>query len=126
MKKTLIAIMVCMGSYAFGQTSADSLKAREIELSKMGKLSLTRIYTEIVASSITTLPNLPFVSSSEDVPFNWSTKYRWKKINKSSYRHIKVLRKYYKDLMPYADKKDLVRAILFMEDLQRREMESKN
>jgi hypothetical protein len=115
-----------MGSYAFGQTSADSLKAREIELSKMGKLSLTRIYTEIVASSITTLPNLPFVSSSEDVPSNWSTKYRWKKINKSSYRHIKVLRKYYKDLMPYADKKDLVRAILFMEDLQRREMESKN
>ncbi len=125
MKKTLIAIMVCMSSYAFGQTQADSLKARELELEKMGKLSLTRTYIEIVASSITTLPNMPFVNSLENVPSNGFTKQRWKKINKSSYRHIKVLRKQYKDLLPYADKKDIIKAILFMEDSQRKEMESK-
>lgn len=125
MKKTFIAIMVCMGSYAFGQTQADSLKAREIELEKMGKLSLTRIYIEAVASSIITLPNMPFVNSLENVPSNSFTKRRWKSINRSSYRHIKVMRKHYKDLMPYADKKELVKAILFLEDLQRREMESK-
>jgi hypothetical protein len=124
MEKTLIALLVCLGSNAMAQ-SPDSLQMRESELMKMGKISLTKIYMQLVGLEITTTPSMPFVNSLENVPSNSFTKARWKRINKSNYRHMKILNQNYKDLLPYADKADLVKSILYLEKCQREQMERK-
>lgn len=125
MKKTLIALFVCLGSSAMAQ-SPDSLQMREAELMKMGKLSLTRIYMELVTTEIVVMPNMPFVKSLENVPSNSFTIAKWKRINRSNYKHVKALMENYKDLLPYADKADIVKGILYLEKCQREQMESKN
>ena len=90
------------------------------ELSKMGKINLTEIFLTNVENLFISAPNEPLIDSEQNMPDNKFLRKRWKAINKSGYRHIMTLRKNYADILPYADKKDLVNAIMYLESVNKK------
>jgi hypothetical protein len=114
MKKILVSLFLCMASMAYGQTDTVYVN-RVAELNKMGKLSLTKTYVNLVEALMIVAPNIAFANSSQDVPSNRYTRKRWKNINGSSYHHLKNVRENYGDILPFADKQDLIKGILYLE-----------
>lgn len=110
--KVLLAMML-VSAVCYSQ---DSTYTRE-QLESTGKLSLTTIYLNQVSDLVEMLPNVVFTSYNlkNDVPSNRYVNSRRKRVAKGTEQYNEEFMRNYKDIVPYADKKDLVDGILYMQ-----------
>ena len=115
MKKLLLVLVMFVASSAFAQTPTDTtvVNYTKEELTKMTKNQLTSIYlgeiTELLAYSPEAALHLG------DVPDNKYIRGKFEKSNKSTNNHAVVLKSSYKDIIPYADKTQIIEAILYLQ-----------
>lgn len=110
--KVLLAMML-VSAVCYSQ---DSLYTKE-QLESTGKLSLTTIYLNQVNELVKMLPNVVFTSYNlkNDVPNNRYVNSRRERVAKGTEQYNEEFMRNYKDIVPYADKKDLVEGILYMQ-----------
>lgn len=115
MKKLLVLLMVFAASSAFAQTPADSTVQNytKEELTKMTKNELTSIYLGEITEMLAYAPESALHLG--DVPDNKYIRGKFEKINKSTANHAVVLKQSYKDIIPYADKAQIIDAILYLQ-----------
>ena len=105
------------------ETSVLTKYHSEVELEKLGKLELTQLYIERVKLLTETMPYLalnkrPAGSSLADlgIPNTKSNITDLQKESKSKLAYLKNLEHTLIDVTPYADKENIIWAIIFMED----------
>ena len=116
MKKLLVLLMVFAASCAYAQTPADTNVVQNYtkeELSKMTKTQLTSIYLGEITEMLAYAPEAALHLG--DVPDNKYIRGKFEKINKSTGNHAVVLKESYKDIIPYADKAQIIDAILYLQ-----------
>lgn len=115
MKKVLLLLMVFAASSAFAQSPADStvVNYTKEELTKMTKNQLTSIYLGEITEMLAYAPEAALHIG--DVPDNKYIRGKFEKINKSTNNHAVVLKQSYKDIIPYADKAQIIDAILYLQ-----------
>jgi len=115
MKKLLVLLMVSVASCAYAQTPADSTLQNytKEELSKMTKNELTSIYLGEITELLAYAPEAALHIG--DVPDNKYIRGKFEKTNKSTGNHAVVLKQSYKDIIPYADKAQIIDAILYLQ-----------
>ena len=113
MKKTMLGLMLLVSGYAQSQ---DSLYTKE-QLMSTGKLSLTTIYLNEVSQIVSLMPSAIFsdYNIKNDVPSNKYVNSRREKVAKEMDDFNEVFMDRYKDIVPYADKQDLVNGILYLQ-----------
>lgn len=109
--------MVLAASSAFAQTPADTTLQNwtKEELSKMNKTQLTSIYLGEITEMLAYAPSAPLQSG--DAPDNKYLQKELKKINKSTVANAVVLKANYKDILPYADKAQIIEGILYLQGI---------
>lgn len=117
MKKLLFLICMLFSVSAFAQVPIEENRINE--LNKMGKLNLTEIYITLIHDINRAMPNYPLVSAKENVPESRHIGRKWRRINKSTYFHNKVIDENYRYILPYANKQDLINAIVYLEQINR-------
>ena len=107
--------MVLAASSAFAQTPADTTLQNWTgeELSKKTKIELTSIYMGEITEMLNYAPSTAL--SIGDVPDNKYIAKQWKKINNSTIENAVKLKQGYKDIIPYADKQQIINAILYLQ-----------
>ena len=117
MKKLLIAVAlltssVCMAQQTYG----------EVELSRLSKMKLTNIYLDKLNELAFKAPYSTFSfgsvqdsSSVLDLPTSKYTTRKRDAIQEMSEEYSKVMRERLYELVPYLDKKDIIRGILFLQ-----------
>ena len=115
MKKTMLGLMLLVSGYAQSQ---DSLYTKE-QLMSTGKLSLTTIYLNEVSQIVSLMPSAIFsdYNIKNDVPSNKYVNSRREKVAKEMDDFNEVFMDRYKDIVPYADKQDLVNGILYLQSV---------
>jgi len=116
MKKLLVLLMVFAASSAFAQSPADSNVVQNYtkeELTKMTKTQLTSIYLGEITEMLAYTPEAALQPG--DMPDNEHLAKELKKINKSVIANAVVLKSNYKDIIPYADKANIIEAILYLQ-----------
>jgi hypothetical protein len=117
MKKVLLVLMMFAASSAFAQSPADStvVNYTREELTKMTKNQLTSIYLGEITEMLAYAPEAALHLG--DVPDNKYIRGKFEKINKSTGNHAVVLKQSYKDIIPYADKAQIIDAILYLQNV---------
>lgn len=117
MKKVLLVLMMFAASSAFAQSPADStvVNYTREELTKMTKNQLTSIYLGEITEMLAYAPEAALHLG--DVPDNKYIRGKFEKINKSTGNHAVVLKESYKDIIPYADKAQIIDAILYLQNV---------
>jgi hypothetical protein len=112
--KVLLAMML-VSAVCYSQDSTSTYTREQLE--STGKLSLTTIYLNQVNELVKMLPNVVFTSYNlkNDVPNNRYVNSRREKVAKGTEQYNEEFMRNYKDILPYADKKDLVEGILYMQ-----------
>lgn len=94
------------------------------ELATMGKLDLSNIYVEQVQKLTLLLPYVPFNQKGEavslakmGVPSTKDNNDAVKLLDASGGSHNERLAEGLNNVVPYADTKDIIRAILFLQDM---------
>lgn len=115
MKKLLVVLMMFVASSAFAQTPTDTtvVNYTKEELSKMTKNQLTSIYLGEITEMLVYAPEAALHIG--DVPDNKYIRGKFEKINKSTNNHAVVLKSSYKDIIPYADKSQIIESILYLQ-----------
>jgi hypothetical protein len=115
MKKTLLMLTLLGSSYAYSQ---DSLYTKE-QLKSTGKLSLTTIYLNEVNQVVNLMPSAIFsdYNMKNDVPNNKYVNSRREKVAKEMEQFNEVYMEKYRDIVPYADKEELIKGILYLQDV---------
>jgi len=115
MKKLLLLLMMFAASSAFAQSPADSTLQNwtSEELAKKTKIELTSIYMGEITEMLNFAPSTAL--SLGDVPDNKYIAKQWKKINNSTIKNAVKLKQGYKDIIPYADKQQIIEAILYLQ-----------
>lgn len=110
MKHLLILITLCISTCAYSQ---DTLTVEN--LTPKNKIQLTEIYLGQVVNLFNELPKTPL--HNEDVPSNKYLRKQWNALNSSTDKNNKVLLERFKSIIPYADKDQLINAILFLQEI---------
>ena len=117
MKKLLIAVAlltssVCMAQQTYG----------EVELNRLSKMKLTNIYLDKLNELAFKAPYATFSfgslqdsSSVLDLPTSKYTACKRDAIQEMSDEYGKVMRERLYELVPYSDKKDIIRGIIFLQ-----------
>lgn len=115
MKKVLLVLVMFAASSAFAQSPADStvVNYTREELTKMTKNQLTSIYLGEITEMLAYAPEAALHLG--DVPDNKYIRGKFEKINKSTGNHAVVLKESYKDIIPYADKAQIIEGILYLQ-----------
>lgn len=115
MKKLLLVLVMFVASSAFAQTPTDTtvVNYTKEELSKMTKNQLTSIYMGEITELLAYAPEAALHIG--DVPDNKYIRGKFEKSNKSTNNHAVVLKSSYKDIIPYADKTQIIEAILYLQ-----------
>lgn len=115
MKKLLVLLSMFVASSAFAQTPTDTtvVNYTKEELSKMTKNQLTSIYMGEITELLAYAPEAALHIG--DVPDNKYIRGKFEKSNKSTNNHAVVLKSSYKDIIPYADKTQIIEAILYLQ-----------
>lgn len=94
------------------------------DLDAMGKLDLTQIYIQEVHRLNMLLPYVPFNKNGEaislaglGIPDTKDNNGAVKKVDGSTGSHNEALESTMAFIVPYADKKDIIEAILFVQDI---------
>ena len=118
MKKLfLLCIFALISKIGFGQTYTDSA------LKTMTKMQLTVIYLKQVETLALNSPYTPFtigvsdtIHGDLDIPVSKQTIKTRDKIFEVSKKYNNLLKEKLYELVPYSDKKDIIRAILFLQE----------
>jgi len=115
MKKLLVVLVMFVASSAFAQTPTDTtvVNYTKEELSKMTKTQLTSIYLGEITEMLAYAAESPLQPG--DMPDNEHLAKELKKINKSVLSNAVVLKQNYKDIIPYADKQQIIEGILYLQ-----------
>ena len=115
MKKLLVVLVMFVASSAFAQTPTDTtvVNYTKEELTKMTKNQLTSIYMGEITELLAYAPEAALHIG--DVPDNKYIRGKFEKSNKSTNNHAVVLKQSYKDIIPYADKAQIIEAILYLQ-----------
>ena len=115
MKKLLLVLVMFVASSAFAQTPTDTtvVNYTKEELQKMTKTQLTSIYMGEITEMLAYAPEAALQPG--DMPDNEHLAKELKKINKSVVSNAVVLKQNYKDIIPYADKYQIIDAILYLQ-----------
>ena len=115
MKKLLLVLVMFVASSAFAQTPTDTtvVNYTKEELNKMTKNQLTSIYLGEITELLAYAPEAALHIG--DVPDNKYIRGKFEKSNKSTNNHAVVLKQSYKDIIPYADKAQIIEAILYLQ-----------
>jgi hypothetical protein len=130
MKKllTLVAAVMCTTT-AFSQTDSipdtntvvvqqDSMPPHTIEdFKNYSKIQLADIYLKEVVRVTSTLTTYAFDGVINNVPNTKYTQSKFKKVRSKCDSYNETLLNEYKEIVPYADKEDLIRAILYLKSL---------
>ena len=115
MKHTILTAAFFIACLA-AQAQTDTTKLYEMEkLQLMGKQELTGIYLNQVTHLLKFMPRTAL--NSNDVPTNKFTGKHWESIDKSITKTNAVYMEMYKDLIPYADKENLIDGILWLQEV---------
>ena len=115
MKKLLLVLSMFVASSAFAQTPTDSTNQNWTgeELAKKTKIELTSIYMGEITEMLYYAPSTAL--DLGDVPDNKYIAKQWKKIHNSTVNNAVKLKQAYKDIIPYADKQQIINAILYLQ-----------
>jgi hypothetical protein len=113
MKKLLLLLLLSNVAYA-----QDSLYTKE-QLTATGKLSLTTIYLNQCNQLVTLLPKVVFndYNFKNDIPVNKFVTKRRENVNDATVKFNAYYSENYRDITPYADKKELVDGILYLQGI---------
>ena len=114
MKKIFITLML-LTSIAKAQ---DSLYTKE-QLMATGKLSLTTIYLNQCNQLVTLLPRAIFndYNFKNDIPKNKFVTKRRENVSDATQNFNAYYAENYRDIVPYADKKELVDGIIYLQSI---------
>jgi hypothetical protein len=111
MKKTILILML-----AFSSTKINA-QTDTIALYQMSKVQLAQIYLSEVNRVAKKMPTIAFDSSMADVPKSKYLAAKFKKVAIKITDYQKTLLVEYAEIVPYADKKDLIEAIIYLREL---------
>lgn len=116
MKNLLFAAILLACTAAQAQTPADtSLLYSQEKLALRSKLDLTEIYLNQVTHVLSIMPKTAL--NVDDAPKNKMTESHWKAVNKSTKSYSDTILERYKDIIPYADKENIIDAILWLQEI---------
>ena len=111
MKKILFALILIAGSkVSVAQSSAS-------ELSLMKKVELADVYLKEVQRVSKKLALIAFDTVPSNVPSTKYTNNKFKKVNSRMDAYNKTLIEQFMEIIPYADKKDIVDKIIYLRTL---------
>lgn len=108
----MLMLLIIGSIKCFGQTANDT-----ITLYQMNKVQLAQIYLTEANRVIKKLPTIAFDSSMADVPKSKYLSKKFMTVTKKVASYQETLLKEYAEIIPYADKKDLVEAIIYLKGL---------
>lgn len=113
MKKLLVLLLLSNAAIA-----QDSLYTKE-QLTATGKLSLTTIYLNQCNELVRLLPQVVFneYNFKNDIPNNKFVTKRRENVNEATVQFNAYYFENYRDITPYADKKELVDGILYLQSI---------
>ena len=88
------------------------------ELESYNKIKLTEIYLNEVIRVTNILPICAFDTVSNNVPKSDYTDNKFKRTEKKVNRFTDVLMREYREIIPYADKKELIRSIIYLKSIK--------
>ena len=116
MKKLLLILMLATGVCS-AQTQTDS------SLSTMTKMQLTKLYLSEIEKLAFSAPYTPFtigvadtLRGDLDIPVSKGIVKKRNKILEMSKAYGELMEEQLYELVPYSDKKDIIRAILFLQE----------
>ena len=113
MKKCLIILAFAFASVkSFSQTANDT-----ITLYQMNKVQLAQIYLQEANRVTQKLPTIAFDSTMADIPKSKYLSKKFVSVSKKVASYQATLLKEYAEIVPYADKKDLIEAIIYLKGL---------
>ena len=119
MKKVLIAIAIVFAS----KVSMAQTAYNDSTLNTMTKMQLTKIYLDEVTTLAFSTPYTPFtigvsdtIHGELDIPVSKYTARKRDKIMEMSKTYGELMEEQLYELVPYSDKKDIIRAILFLQE----------
>ena len=86
-------------------------------LYQMNKVQLSKIYLEEITKITPALPTIAFDSSMADIPKSKYLTAKFKAVAEKIASYNKTLLEQYAEVIPYADKKNLIEAILYLRSL---------
>ena len=129
MKKFLISFfilfaIVCSANAQFDENGGNGNHYTIGELSKLGKLELTEIYVAEIQKLNLLMPYIPFNQKGEAVslanmgiPSTKDNNGSIKDLDESGGKHNLVQKETLSNIIPYADKEDIIKSILFLQDI---------
>lgn len=119
MKKVLIAIAIVFAS----KVSMAQTAYNDSTLNTMTKMQLTKVYLDEVTKLAFSTPYTPFtigvndsIHGELDIPVSKYTARKRDKIMEMSKSYGELMEEQLYELVPYSDKKDIIRAILFLQE----------
>ena len=130
MKKFLFtfSLLLCLGLGVQAQPAGGTVASSEVftigDLDKLGKLQLTKIYIDQVQKLNLLIPYVPFNQKGEAValtnmgiPNTKDNNGYIKKFDVSCSSHNEAVDSTMQNVIPYADKPDIIKAILFIQNV---------
>ena len=118
MKKFFIIATLFAATNGYSQTHTDST------LNTMTKMQLTNLYLDQVTQLAFSTPYTPFtigvtdtVNGDLDIPVSKYIKKKREEVLDMSTKYGETIKEQLYEIVPYSDKKDMIRAILFLQDV---------
>ena len=127
----IFSAIFLLGTVSFAQNAGDGGEPDGVytygDLDQLGNLELTSIYIKQIAKLNRLLPYAPFNQKGEAVsltnmgiPNTKDNNTSVKKLDNSGGTHNEVLKETLDSIVPYADKEDIISAILFVQGVTQR------
>lgn len=110
MKKLFVIALLVM---AINKTQAQDT----ITFYQMNKVQLAQIYLQEVNRVTKKMPTIAFDSAMADIPKSKYLGAKFKAVNEKIATYNKTLLEEYVEIIPYADKKNLIEAIMYLKGL---------
>jgi hypothetical protein len=111
MRKILLAVVL------FVATKSSSAQSTAAELSLMKKVELADVYLKEVQRVSKKLALIAFDTVPSNVPSTKYTNNKFKKVTSKMDSYNKTLIDQFMEIIPYADKKDIVDKIIYLREL---------
>lgn len=108
---TTLSLIAALGA-AQAQTSHDSTA-----LAGMTKIQLTNIYIEEACRVATKMKTVAWADIDGSVPKNKFTANRFARVAKQQDNYVRAINTELRDIIPYADKHEIINAILYFKGL---------
>lgn len=118
MKKLLVILAILFATNGHSQVHTDS------SLNAMTKMQLTNVYLDQVIQLAFSTPYTPFtigvtdsLNGDLDIPVSKYIKRKRDEVLDMSTKYGETMKEQLYEIVPYSDKKDMIRAILFLQEV---------